>query len=230
MAGAGKKTFTAGEILTASDTNTYLMEQTVMNFAGTAARASAIPTPTTGMTTYNQTTQQLESYNGSAFIGMSGLQLIKKQTIGSGVSSVTVTGAFSATYENYKIVMCGVTASATHTTTLQLGSTTTLYYDALVYNSLGAGGVTIISNNGTNPWRYVGGGSTNGTYLSCDLYDPFASRATKCNSVYMDITGGGSIGTWQGFQNSTTSFTAFTLTPATGTWTGGTIYVYGYGV
>ena len=52
MAGAGKKTFTAGEILTASDTNTYLMEQTVMYFAGTAARASAIPTPSTGMTTY----------------------------------------------------------------------------------------------------------------------------------------------------------------------------------
>ena len=35
MAGAGKKTFTAGEVLTASDVNTYLMEQSVMYFGGT---------------------------------------------------------------------------------------------------------------------------------------------------------------------------------------------------
>jgi len=49
MAGAGKKTWTAGDVLTASDVNTYLMDQMVMNFAGTAARASAIPSPTEGM-------------------------------------------------------------------------------------------------------------------------------------------------------------------------------------
>ena len=114
MAGLGRKVFTAGDVLTASDVQNYLMDQTVMNFAGTAARSSAIATPTTGMTTYNQTTQQLESYNGSAFIGMSGLQLIKKQTIGSGVSSVIVTSAFSATYTNYLITVNDTAISTTN--------------------------------------------------------------------------------------------------------------------
>ena len=40
MAGAGFKDFQAGEVLTAVDVDTYLMQQTIMVFAGTAARGS----------------------------------------------------------------------------------------------------------------------------------------------------------------------------------------------
>jgi hypothetical protein len=40
------------------------------------------------------------------------LTLIKTQTIGTAVSSVTVTGAFSTTYDNYKIIVSGGVASA----------------------------------------------------------------------------------------------------------------------
>jgi hypothetical protein len=42
MAGAGYRNFTAGAVLTAAQVNTFLMEQSVMNFAGTAARGSAL--------------------------------------------------------------------------------------------------------------------------------------------------------------------------------------------
>ena len=72
MAGLGKKTFTAGEVLTASDVNGYLMEQSVMVFGGTAARSSAIPTPSEGMTTYRTDTKQLEYYNGTAWTAVGG--------------------------------------------------------------------------------------------------------------------------------------------------------------
>jgi hypothetical protein len=68
MAGAGKKTFTAGETLTASDVNTYLMEQSVMNFGGTAARSSAIPTPSQGMVTYLDDTDAIEAYDGTNWV------------------------------------------------------------------------------------------------------------------------------------------------------------------
>jgi len=44
MAGLGRKVFTAGEVLTAANVNGYLMDQTVMVFAGTAARSSALGT------------------------------------------------------------------------------------------------------------------------------------------------------------------------------------------
>jgi len=44
VAGAGRRTFTPGEVLTASNVMNYLQDQAVMNFAGTAARGSAIGT------------------------------------------------------------------------------------------------------------------------------------------------------------------------------------------
>lgn len=65
MAGAGKKTFASGEVLTASDVNGYLMDQAVMKFADSAARGSAIAAPSEGMVTYLDDTDQLEVYNGS---------------------------------------------------------------------------------------------------------------------------------------------------------------------
>ena len=42
-----------------------------------------------------------------------GMRLVKKQTIGTAVSSVNVTNAFSATYENYLILISGGVASTT---------------------------------------------------------------------------------------------------------------------
>jgi len=42
MAGAGYKAFAAGGTVLSSDMNTYLMQQMIMNFAGTAARDSAL--------------------------------------------------------------------------------------------------------------------------------------------------------------------------------------------
>jgi hypothetical protein len=64
---AGKKTFTAGAVLTAADVNDYLMDQSVMNFASSAARASAIPAPTEGMVTYLQDSNIVESYDGANY-------------------------------------------------------------------------------------------------------------------------------------------------------------------
>jgi hypothetical protein len=68
MAGSGKKTFTAGDVLTASDVNNYLMDQTVMVFGGTAARSSAIPTPSEGMFAVTTDNDELDYYNGSAWV------------------------------------------------------------------------------------------------------------------------------------------------------------------
>jgi len=46
------KVWAVNEILTAADMNTYVGNQTVLSFAGTAARSSAIGTPVEGMVSY----------------------------------------------------------------------------------------------------------------------------------------------------------------------------------
>jgi hypothetical protein len=67
-----RKTFTAGEVLAAADVNEYLMDQSVMTFADSAARGSAIPSPTEGMVTYLDDTDTLEVFNGTSFTGVGG--------------------------------------------------------------------------------------------------------------------------------------------------------------
>lgn len=59
---SGRKVFTAGEVLQAADVNDFLMDQSVMVFAGTAARGSAIPSPTEGMVTYLQDSDAVQVY------------------------------------------------------------------------------------------------------------------------------------------------------------------------
>jgi len=65
-AGLGFKTFTTGEVLTAADTNGYLM-QGVLVFASSAARASAITSPQEGQYSFLKDTDALEFYNGTAW-------------------------------------------------------------------------------------------------------------------------------------------------------------------
>jgi hypothetical protein len=69
-----RKTFTAGEVLAAADVNEYLMDQSVMTFADSGARGSAIGTAIAqeGMLTYLEDTDAFEYWDGSAFTAFGG--------------------------------------------------------------------------------------------------------------------------------------------------------------
>jgi hypothetical protein len=67
MAGLGRKTFVAGDILTAAQVQNYLQDQAVMVFAGTAARGSAIAAPSEGMFAYLSDVNLLTFYDGAAW-------------------------------------------------------------------------------------------------------------------------------------------------------------------
>jgi hypothetical protein len=123
MAGLGRKEWSPGDTLNAADVNGYLMDQSVMVFAGTAARASAIPSPSAGMVAYSTATN-LEYYDGSNWESVavpSGLVPIVPTSVAVGggaatfssttgkitataaTTSLSVNGVFSATYQNYLI-------------------------------------------------------------------------------------------------------------------------------
>lgn len=67
MAGAGYKTFNAGDILTASDVQTYLQDQVVTVFATTTARDAAITSPAEGQVAYIKADDSYTWYNGSSW-------------------------------------------------------------------------------------------------------------------------------------------------------------------
>jgi len=157
----------------------------------------------------------------------SGLTLISTTTIGSGVSSVTVSNAFSATYDNYKVIVNGGVSSALSTWRLTFGATATGYYYAWgAYTYAGAA----VNQSGANAAyvQYLAGGSGNNNNGNFDVYNPFLAKNTGYSGPAFQYNTGEFGGFTAGFLNDSTSYTAFTLTPGSGTITGGTIRVYGY--
>ena len=182
------KTFTTGEVLTASDTNTYLAN--------------------------------------------AGLVYVTSTTIGSAVSSVTVSNCFSSTYDNYRIVYMGGSASAAGNLVFQFGPSSvsgynTSYYQ-IVYYSLynGTSNNNVAGSNNAATWPYIGYHDTDSVRFAADISNPNLTEwASIYNCPYLaPASTGFAVGTHQ----SNGAFTDFTLSPASGTITGGTITVYGY--
>jgi hypothetical protein len=195
------KTFTTGEVLTASDTNTYL------NNGGLVLITSGITVSSVGGTAATVA-------NGTV-------------TVGTSNTSVTVSGAFSSTWDNYKIIYDGGTASANVALSLQLGATVTGYHYSIVYNQYNASTPLGVAAANTTAFLNAGRASTVRNNLNIDLFAPNIASYTgaRYNSTdYLATTGFTIMG--GGMLNDTTSYTAFTISGAT--MTGGKIRVYGY--
>jgi hypothetical protein len=235
---AGKKTFVAGEVLLAQDVNDFLMDQTVMNFATEAARSSAIPTPTTGMVSYVGDTgsetatgatianvPQIQAYTGAAWQNVDGLTLVARATIGSALSSVTLTNIFSANFVNYRVYISGVTASTGTDLKLQFTGGTINYFGSTSFD-LFSGGVTGFNRSSAANSIFIGGVTTvNEQTSTIDISQPFLAARTSVNGTYF---GNGYTGYIGGTEGSNTSLANLIIFPLAGTITGGTISVYGY--
>jgi hypothetical protein len=225
-------TFTANQILTAEQQNG--INNGIPVFATTVTRDAAFggtgeKTLAQGQYAYIEATSTLQVYTGSAWLAVGGgLTLVKAQTIGSGVSAVTVTDAFSATYDNYLMTVSGGVASADTSLVLTLGSTTTGYYWLGSSQQYGSSTLTSTFVNNGASFQSVVYGSTNALSGQCVIDNPFATKRTM---VRYEATGSSTTyfrNQAQGFLDNATSYTAFTLTTSAGTVTGGTIRVYGY--
>jgi hypothetical protein len=155
-----------------------------------------------------------------------GLRLIKKQTIGTGVSSVAVTDAYSATYDAYKIIITGGVASTSNFLTIINTGSTANYSYSFIYAPYSTGVVaTDSSSSGTNV-PLAGSGNTSTLRMNVDVLNPFLAKQTQ----FLIPIASNFVGGFGGASHTlATSYTGFTITPSTGTLTGGTIYVYGYG-
>ena len=156
-----------------------------------------------------------------------GLWLVKTQTLGSAVSSVAVTGAFSSNYNNYRIVAVGGTQSLGGNVSLTLGAAATGYYYSMAYVDYATATASALRAQNTTSFLYAGSG-TNGLSVQVDVLNPFASQQTMFRSLIAQNKTDGFSGYCGGYLNDSTSYTSFTLTISSGTMTGGTIYVYGW--
>ena len=165
-----------------------------------------------------------------SFAAASGLTLIKTQTIGTAVATVEVTGAFSATYENYLITVSGGASSSSNAMRMILGATTAGYYISFANAPYDGSGIAGVQTNNGAIWSFIGFANTTGINIFANLQSPQLAKLTFISAPYANSTGAAGTGTGQsnGYLNNTTQYTAFTISPSSGTLTGGTIRVYGY--
>jgi hypothetical protein len=159
-----------------------------------------------------------------------GMWLVKTQVVGAGVSSVTVTGAFSSDYDNYRIVVSGGSMSVGTNFGLKLGTTATAgYFGTLIYTASfpGAPAVQAVGDNNAAQFTFGGGGGTDNVGGVIDLMSPNLAKTTRVavTGIHYSTV----CGTYNGVDTSSTQHTSFVLTPFAGaTFTGCTIRVYGY--
>ena len=111
---------------------------------------------------------------------------------------------------------------------MQLGASTTAYYEMMFYGSFSSATVNGANNNGGAIWIYTGDCvSAQGLYMNADLLGPQLAKYTRYGTATAYQGSAGS-GVSSGIHRVATAYTDFTLSPNSGTLTGGTIYVYGY--
>jgi hypothetical protein len=155
-----------------------------------------------------------------------GLWLVKTQTVGAGVSAVTVTGAFNNDYQNYKIIWAGGTQSLNENLRMYMSGTAAAgHYGSFINASYTGGAVGNGGTNNGNFWTWAGGGGPDGASANLELLSPFEAKWTEMRgSARYDQSYGHIVGV----HTVASSYTSFTFTPQNGTMSGGTIRVYGY--
>ena len=169
-----RKVFTAGEVLAAADVNSFLMDQTVMTFAGTAARGSAITTPVEGMVTYLEDSNSFEYWDSAEWDSLvppspSGLVHIRTESF-SGVSSVIADGVFTSTFKNYRVIIRTTTTASPRVRFRSGGSdeTGSVYQNNAIFNDAGIN--TNISTNTDLRISNAVVSTTNSLYVIIDIF------------------------------------------------------------
>jgi hypothetical protein len=194
MAGLGKKTWNALDVLTAADVNGYLMDQTVMKFASATARSSALGTGVSaGMVSFRTDGTAWGGYNGSAwtrlvdtstFLTASATATLTNKSIDSGQLTTTVNtvAATATTYtasagDRNELIYSLATANVTVTVpdVFNIGDRIDIIRDA-------AGTVIMAAGTGVSSWAGAGTAGTAVTFKIDQQYNGATIQKVAANS------------------------------------------------
>jgi hypothetical protein len=238
----------------------YLQDQAVMTFAGTAARGSAIGTAVSeGMVSYLADSNVVQAYTGSSWDSLAyataiptvGLKPIIAPTVNysggtatanslgiisfSAVTSLSLNSVFTSAYNNYKVIVAGLTGSVVTQTFGRWrvsGTDTAANYDnAAFYVKNGAtSGVAGVTGATLSSFGFAYHYNSSGyrtTSAILDVYGPQLAQSTT--ATYQSANYDSSFFSLNGatYHSPSTQFDGLTIFPGSGNITG-TIQVFGY--
>jgi len=192
---SGYRTWTPGEILTASNVQNYLQDQALMVFSNSAARSSAVVSPDEGMVSYLTNTNVIEYYDGSNWVNLltaAGATGTSGQAFVSGGTAKPAFGDMNAQY----IATTLSNKSAAYTATsddsnsiLNFTSAATVTFpdvltevgDMIQVINNSTGTVTLRAGTGVTSWAGVGTAGTATAFLMDTPYTAAAIIKTAAN-------------------------------------------------
>ena len=218
----------------------------VLPFATSAARATAIPSPTDGQYSYLQDTNSTEFWNGAAWQAAGippGLVLVEPTAISntggtatktggqvafSGISSLSLDGVFTTTYDNYSILW-DATPSVSNGMQARLrvagvDATGSNY----VAQNLVVTGATLSGQRNTDTFfRFGDISSTIRAVAATDMFSPKLAQPTNYLQLNQYGASSASMQQYVGTHSLSTAYDGITLFTSSGTITG-TVRIYGY--
>lgn len=172
---SGYRTWTPGEVITASNVQSYLQDQAVLVFATPEARGSAIPVPVEGMLTYVESVGQYQYYDSASWTqlapltgGTQGQAYVSNGTAQAGFGNVKA--EFVSTTVSNKSTNYTVVASDANTLLNITAAGTVTFPNALA--NIGdrvdvlrntSGSVILVAGSGVTSWA---GSGTAGTAVA----------------------------------------------------------------
>jgi len=177
------KVFTNGSVLNASEINENLMNQSVMVFSNSTARAAALTAPVEGMLTWLQDTNKYENYNGTAWVALGSSPILQ-------VVSVTKTDVFtttSTTFSNVTGLAVSITPSSASSKILIAGSvnvSSTSGVNGVHFRlARGSTGIALGDAAGSRNRTYSGGNTIAAAMVS-SAFNFLDSPATTSSTTY----------------------------------------------
>lgn len=159
-----------------------------------------------------------------------GLTFVSQTTVGSSVSSITINNCFDGSFDNYRVVISGMAASTAggQTIRLRFGSGNSTEY--------WGGGQSVLYSGTVNTWSFNNADQLDLAYLDTqpsrlsivmDILTPYdTGTATPVHSRGTGLLSG----TWVGGMYAPVArVTGMYFWPTSGTLTGGSVRIYGYG-
>lgn len=246
--GSGFRTFASGETLTSSNVQNFLMDQSVMVFAGTAARGSAIASPEAGMISYrtdgtaDSAREGFEFYSGTSWTRMipaavpGGLVYLTGASFETATSVSLPTSTFTTTYRNYRMILqvTAVTSDADFTLRMRASGTdnSTSNYDNIWLRTANDGSTSNITNAAQTSWNMGEQDNANIWHsLVLDILSPQIADQTIIHGRYAYINKANTLwfqSTGSGIFRDVTQFDSLSFISSVASSISGVYRVYGY--
>jgi hypothetical protein len=200
-AGQGFKTFATGDVLTAADTNGYLM-QGVWVFADATARDAAVTSPQEGNMCYLKSTDAVQYYSGSAWTAIGGGATILKTRKASDQTVVS-----STTLANDSDLFFAIAANEVFTFQVYLSTYSAASTGGLKASFTGPAGSTV-QYGGPNAIYLANGSVTAGIWSTGGLATDYLVDANNRSLLFSGtISNGATAGNlrFQWAQNTSTA-------------------------